>query len=505
MKRQGSEELLEVANGLVVGVELLLVALQLLEVLLSNLLGHLLLVALHGDLLVQLLHEVLQLGISLVDSRDLQVDVDEAHHLDEHGHVLVHEGLQTALGLRLSGSDHLGDATSDEGLDDGGLLFEHLLEGRVGDLDKDVGVGALGQVEGGELGPELGDDALQLDHVLLHVVLGEGDQLGRVGSDADGLRGLSLPVRKSLEELFGQKGHGRVEHPEAGVEAHVEGVEGRLLGLGVLRLHDGLDGLDVEVGELLEPEVVEPLHHVAEVVVVEALIGLLDQLAQLGDYPLVGKREFESLYALGLGLEVLAEVGEGELVDVPELVAEVAVADDSLDVEVDVALDHVVEQAEAQGISAALGDSVGELLGLLHHCLLDLRLGQVRVVQFLEQHVQVAAVDDLQRVDHVSLRLRHLAALLVSHHGVQEDGVERQLVGQLETHHHHSGHPEEEDVVAGFEQVAREEGLEVVLVAVGPAEGREREEARGEPGVENVLVLNQLDLGGFDVELLSSG
>ena len=58
----------------------------------------------------------------------------------------------------------------------------------------------------------------------------------------------------------------------------------------------------------------------------------------------------------------------------------------------------------------------------------------------------------------------------------------------LEPRENHSRNPEENYVVARNEHVAGVEIFEVGSI-VGIAEGRERPQRRGEPGVENVLVL----------------
>ena len=79
-------------------------------------------------------------------------------------------------------------------------------------------------------------------------------------------------------------------------------------------------------------------------------------------------------------------------------------------------------------------------------------------------------------------------AFEVAHRAVQIDGVERQLAHELEPEHDHPRHPEEEDVVAGLHHRRWVVAAQVGGV-VGPAEGGERPETGGEPGVEHVGVL----------------
>jgi hypothetical protein len=50
----------------------------------------------------------------------------------------------------------------------------------------------------------------------------------------------------------------------------------------------------------------------------------------------------------------------------------------------------------------------------------------------------------LQRVDDVALGLGHLLPLGVAHQAVDVDLAERHFAHELQAHHHHAGHPEEQ-------------------------------------------------------------
>src|SRR5690606_14373721 len=104
------------------------------------------------------------------------------------------------------------------------------------------------------------------------------------------------------------------------------------------------------------------------------------------------------------------------------------------------------------------------------------------------QRVGAEFVDDLQRVDGVAFRLRHLLALLVADQCVDVDVLERDLAHEMDALHHHSGNPEEDDVECGDEDGARVAAL-ARWILLRPALRRERPEAGGEPGVEDVFVL----------------
>ena len=68
------------------------------------------------------------------------------------------------------------------------------------------------------------------------------------------------------------------------------------------------------------------------------------------------------------------------------------------------------------------------------------------------------------------------------------NGLERLLVHLLHTREDHTSNPEEDDVITGDQNRSR---IEVIQLAglFRPAEGRERPQCRGEPGIQNVLFL----------------
>jgi hypothetical protein len=71
------------------------------------------------------------------------------------------------------------------------------------------------------------------------------------------------------------------------------------------------------------------------------------------------------------------------------------------------------------------------------------------------------------------------AYLRIPDEAVQVDGLEGRLAGELDAHHNHPGHPEEEDVVPRLQNLGRVEPLQVGGGLVGPPKGAERPEATG--------------------------
>ncbi|KAG1458113.1 hypothetical protein G6F57_014757 [Rhizopus arrhizus] len=188
-------------------------------------------------------------------------------------------------------------------------------------------------------------------------------------------------------------------------------------------------------------------------------------------------------------------VHQGEAAGVPQLVAEVLVALGAVHVELDVAaVGGQRGDGEAQRVGTVGGDAVreflaGGLLDLLHH----LRLHQVAGT-LGDQVVDGDAVDDVQRIEHVALALGHLLALAVADQAGEVDVLERDLPDQVVGGHDHARHPEEDDVETGDQHRRRQVAVEATLghgLLVRPAQGGERPQLRGEPGLQHVAFLVQ--------------
>ena len=188
-------------------------------------------------------------------------------------------------------------------------------------------------------------------------------------------------------------------------------------------------------------------------------------------------------------------VHQGETRGVPQLVAEVLVALGAIQVELDVAAVRGQRgEGEAQGIGAEGGNAVREFLArgffdLLGHLWLH-QAGRTLGDQVVERD----AVDDVDRVEDVALRLRHLLAVLVAHEAGDVDVLEGDATGEMVGHHDHPGDPEEDDVEAGHQHRRRQALVEIArghLGFVRPAQGAVRPQGRGEPGLQDVVVAGQ--------------
>ena len=101
---------------------------------------------------------------------------------------------------------------------------------------------------------------------------------------------------------------------------------------------------------------------------------------------------------------------------------------------------------------------------------------------FFDQFRKCDAVNDVERVERVALRLGHLVALGVAHDGIDVHMPERHFAGEMHGHHDHPSDPEENDVEAGDEHGRGEETSQIGCF-LRPAERGKRNERRGKPRV----------------------
>ena len=176
---------------------------------------------------------------------------------------------------------------------------------------------------------------------------------------------------------------------------------------------------------------------------------------------------------------------------VPQLVAEVAVFLHPGHVEAQIAaLGREPRKTQAQCIRTECRNALRELFaGRLLDGRLHLRLHQAGGA-FGEQGVEGDAVDDVERIDDIALRFRHLLAVVIADQSSDVDLAKGHLAGEFQAHHDHAGDPEENDVEAGDQHRSGIVGLECLRI-VGPALGGERPQRGGEPGIEHILVLAQ--------------
>ena len=104
------------------------------------------------------------------------------------------------------------------------------------------------------------------------------------------------------------------------------------------------------------------------------------------------------------------------------------------------------------------------------------------------QRVRAVLVNDLERINAVAERLRHLPALAVADESVDQHMVERNLTCLLDSREDHSDDPEENDIVAGDQHICRIKIL-VLRRLLRPTECGERPQCGTEPGIKRLRIL----------------
>jgi len=97
--------------------------------------------------------------------------------------------------------------------------------------------------------------------------------------------------------------------------------------------------------------------------------------------------------------------------------------------------------------------------------------------------------DNRQWVNAVAETLGHLAALTILNHRVNIDITERNITEAVLPHHHHTRHPQRNNLTGGTEHIGRIKRLERRIL-FRPAHRAERPQGRRKPCIEYIIVPN---------------
>ena len=444
--------------------------------------------ALVAQLLRSAVELLVRLGEILLQTLALRGDIHGAGGVQLHGQG---RGRQAQLDARGRGEPVLGLGDLDDRAD-GVLLFDKVDGGGV-EAGRDL-LGGLDTLVGAET-TQLGDELVDVGDAAGGVLVGGHSPVGvlggRPGRDDEARRVALGTVGEDGPQGLGDEGHRRVQQTQDRVEHATEHQTGvlttGLLGVGggvpVTRDLD-LGDLQVPVAEFVPGEAVEGLVGDGELVAVEVGVHQDAQFLELVEDPAVGVGEVLA------GREVLLLVLTEDL--------------------------GTVHQRELGGVEELGGEVTGGLRGILTDRQVGAGVGAAG--QGEAQGVRPVVADPVHRVDAVAQGLGHLAAVLVADEAVEEDVGEGHLRatvalfgtraglagtegGALDgvgegAEHHHAGDPEEEDVVAGDQHGGRVELLQLVRL-LRPAHRGEGPQCRGEPGVQDVVLLVPALAGGL--------
>ncbi len=263
--------------------------------------------------------------------------------------------------------------------------------------------------------------------------------------------------RDDLPEILGDERDDRMRQTQRRLEHAQQRTPGRALLRVGPGLHLNLGDFDIPIAVLVPHELVDRAGGIVETVLGEALFHLRFGLLQQAHDPAVRLRKLQvsagTAFFGGMVPEpaILAfAVHQHEATGIPQLVAEVAVAFATVQVEVERARERRQRsEGEAHGVGAVAPNALRVVLA---DRLLDLLLvfrAQQADRGFRNQVFKRDAVDQVQRIDGIALRLRHFLAFGVAHNGVDVDVAERHFAGEVQGHHDHPCDPEEDDVESG--------------------------------------------------------
>ncbi len=105
--------------------------------------------------------------------------------------------------------------------------------------------------------------------------------------------------------------------------------------------------------------------------------------------------------------------------------------------------------------------------------------------------IGTVGVNHLQRVNDIALGFAHFLAVLIPYQGMDIDILERYISHETGAHHHHTCHPEEENIKAGDQGTGGIESFEKLGI-FGPSHGRKWPQGTAEPGIQHITLLDNV-------------
>ena len=189
------------------------------------------------------------------------------------------------------------------------------------------------------------------------------------------------------------------------------------LGRVLVRVQTRLHHLDIPVAEFIPQEVIDLLNRDTQFKLVHVLSDFLRQRIDPGQDPAVGACQLRRIDRLRHF--TLIEIHQYESCRIPDLICKVSGILHTLEIKA-----HVIS-------------------------------GSIACNQCQTQSVRTVLFNDLQRIDTISERLGHLAALVVTDQSVDQHVLERALPCLLQSGEHHADDPEEDDIVTGHQHICR--------------------------------------------------
>ena len=263
-------------------------------------------------------------------------------------------------------------------------------------------------------------------------------------------------MRQRLPNLLGNERHERM-HQFQNTQQHIaQDIFCRQLGLLILAVQARLGQFNIPIAVGIPNEVVDLGGRHAQFIGFHIVGDFADQLIQLAQHPLILQLQFLRQHHL---------------------------------------VDGQIHHHKAGGIPDLIG-KIAHGLALFHEET-HIVAGTVAGDQIEAQRICAELIGHLQRIDAVAQRFGHLAALIVTHQTVDKHGMERLFLHLLHAGEDHTGHPEEDNVVACNQDGCGIPILQVLGLQIRPAHGGEGPQGRGEPGVQHILLASQMLAAAF--------
>ena len=89
--------------------------------------------------------------------------------------------------------------------------------------------------------------------------------------------------------------------------------------------------------------------------------------------------------------------------------------------------------------------------------------------------------------------------MAVTYQAVYINSFKGHFIHKIQGHHNHPGNPEENNIETCYQYIGGMEGFQqlsniLVVIGIGPAQRSKSPKARGEPGIQYILILLQIDV-----------
>ena len=257
-------------------------------------------------------------------------------------------------------------------------------------------------------------------------------------------------VRQMLPQMFSNKRHERVKKCQHACQCMNKYILCNLSVLIVRPIETVLSQFNIPVTEIIPGEVINVISGCPQFKLIQVPAYIFNGTVEAVENPAVCQSKIRRVR--NEGFLIIVQIHNGKLSGIPQLIGKVTVSFYLFIVET-----HIIAwcitgyQSEAQRIGAIF-------------------------------------INNFQRINAIAKGLGHLTALRVANQTMDKYVSERHFMHKFHGHEHHTGYPEEDDVIAGYQSTGWIPSLKYRSL-FRPAHGGKRPECRREPGIKNIRIL----------------